>query len=535
MSHSRILIQAMSFKIHTDTAIFTNLNLVFSTQKTGLVGRNGIGKSTLIKLITGELSPSSGTIRIEGTIAYVPQSVHLVTNMTVAGLLGYQDKIQALHRIQHGSVDEHDYTIINDDWSIEERISQQLNALGLGELSMDQSMAMLSGGEVTRLLLAKAFLADADFLLFDEPTNHLDRTSRQQLYQAIKQWQKGLIVISHDRTLLNLMDEIIELTSLGASCYGGNYDAYQNQKDIEKLAKQLQLHDAKRLLKKTKTTIQSSHEKHEKKQSYGRKLRRSGSIDKMTANSKKGRSERSQSKMLIKEERLMNQAETQLQTAKEKIDISEEIHVDLPATKVPNGKIIVEIEDLCFSYPNSNNTIIQHLDLLIQGPQRIALVGNNGSGKTTLIKLLLKELQPQSGKIYIGTDYVRYLDQNTSLLKSDLSILANFLLLNPDANENDSYRCLAQFLFRNTQANKLVKNLSGGEKLRALLACVLMSKQPPQLLILDEPTNHLDLQSVNGIESALKNYQGAMIVISHDERFLKTIEITGFVYAPFKK
>ncbi len=533
MSQPQILINQVSFNLPTGIALFNELTLAFSKYKTGLVGRNGVGKSTLIKLILGELYPNSGSIQVGSKLAYVPQNLLVSPEMSVAGLLGYEEKMNALHRIAQGSIDESDFAILNEDWNIEERIQQQLVIFGLHAIPYHRQLHMLSGGEITRLLLAKAFLSDADFLLLDEPTNHLDSTARQQLCNAIQQWDRGLIVVSHDRALLNLMEEIVELTTLGASCYGGNYDVYAEQKAIEKSTKEQQLHDARKLVQKTKNTVQASREKHEQKQSYGCELRRNGSIDKMAANSKKSRSERTLRQLLIKEERLINQAETQLKSAKEKIEINEEIHIDLPKTFVPNGKVILDIERLNFSYPNARNLIIQNFDLKMQGPERIALLGDNGSGKTTLIKLILQASQTQDGKIYIGTNYVSYLDQNASFLNSDSSILENFLLLNPDVKENDAYRCLAQFLFRNISAHKLVKDLSGGEKLRALLACVLMSKQPPQLLILDEPTNHLDLHSIGSVESALKNYQGAMIVISHDQRFLENIGVTRYINAPF--
>lgn len=532
MTQPQILVNHISFHLPTGKAIFSDLMLTFSQYKTGLVGKNGIGKSTLIKLILGELSPDSGLIQIEGRLSFVPQNPALSEDTTVAGFLECEEKLNALHRITEGSVDEKDFIILNDEWDIEERVRKWLDAFGLSHIPYHRQVTMLSGGETTRLFLAKAFLSNADFLLLDEPTNHLDSLAREQLYRVIQKWQGGLIVVSHDRTLLNLMEEIVELTTLGANTYGGNYDDYAAQKEIEKAAHEQQLHDAKKLMHKTKNTIQASREKHEQKQSYGKELRRSGSIDKMAANSKKGRSERTQSKLLIKEERLINQAEIQLQSAKEKIEVNEEIQVDLPATKVPNGKVILDIEDLNFAYVLDKN-IIQNFSLKMQGPERMTFAGDNGSGKTTLVKLILNQLQPHSGKIYIGTEYVRYLDQKASLLNANLSILDNFLQLNPDAKENDAYRSLAQFLFRNVATLKMVKDLSGGEKLRALLACVLMSNHPPQLLILDEPTNHLDISSIKSIESALNHYQGAMIVISHDQTFLKNIGIKKIITAPF--
>ncbi len=523
MTQSQILIHQMSFQLNNGTALFNQLSIAFTGHKIGLVGRNGVGKSTLIKLIVGELKPHAGSIQVDGTIAYVPQNDSDPQHQSVAGLLGYEDKIRALHNIIEGSTEERDYALLNDDWAIEDRMQQMLSAFGLDYLPLQQSVNNLSGGEKTRLLLAKAFLSDADFLLLDEPTNHLDLSARAQLTQAIQQWKRGLIVISHDRALLNAMEEMVELSSLGAASYGGNYDDYAKQKAIEKSAREQQLIAAKKQSQKTQAAIQQTREKHERKQSYGRELKRSGSIDKLSANSKKGRSERTQSKMLIKEERLLSQAEMQLQTARERIENEELISVELPATRVPNGKVIMEIDNLHFAYPSTGSKIIDNFHLKVVGPERVALTGNNGSGKTTLVKLILKALMPCSGVINLGTTQVSYLDQHASLLKPNLSILENFLQLNPNANENDAYRSLAEFLFRNEAARKLVSELSGGEKLRALLACVLMSIVPPQLLILDEPTNHLDIHGLKSIESALKQYQGAMLVISHDQRFLENI------------
>jgi ATPase subunit of ABC transporter with duplicated ATPase domains len=442
---------------------FDNLNLTFLKQKTGLIGRNGCGKSTLLRLILGKVIPEAGKICVDGQLHYLPQQPDSVDNT-------------------------------------------------------------LSGGEITRLLLAKAFASQADFLLLDEPTNHLDQNGKQQLYKQIKNWHSGLIIAIHDRELLNVMDEIIELTQLGLFCYGGNYESYLLQKNNETASKIRQLDDAKKYLQKTKHTIQSSYEKHAHKQSYGRALRRNGSIDKMSANSKQGRSERSQAKMLIKNNRMIDSAKSQLISIREKIELTQEIHIALPNTYIPNGKIILEIANLNFSYSETSHKIIQNFNLIIQGPQRIALKGKNGSGKSTLLRLISGQLIPQSGSITLGTHKISYLDQQANQLNPTLSVLDNFLQFNPDATPTEAYFALAQFLFRNTAAQKMVGQLSGGEKLRALLACLLMSPHPPQLLLLDEPTNHLDLPSIQQIESALKHYQGAMIVISHDQAFLKNLE-----------
>lgn len=535
MSHPHILIHEMSFYLPSGKPLLNNLSVVFSSMKTGLVGKNGIGKSTLIKLINGEIQPNSGSIQLACHIAYVPQNPVILPDMTVASLLGAEEKINALHRIKQGSIDIHDYAIVNEDWDIEQRLTKQLGYFGLVSIELERKLMHLSGGELTRLLLTNAFYSEAEFILLDEPTNHLDASMRQQLYRAISEWPSGMMVISHDRELLNRMDEIIELNPSGFSHFGGNYDHYRKQKDYFLDAKEQELHDAKKLFRKTKHSIQSTKEKHEQRQAKGEELRRRNDQPKIMLDAMKNRSTASKGKMLTRHDRMLNQVEENLKSAKESHIIQEIISVELPKTKVPNGKVILAIENLAYFYPEAQSALIQDFNLRLQGAERIALSGNNGSGKTTLIKIIMKELKPTCGKIYIGTQYVSYLDQTASLLKPHLTLVENFMLMNIDATENHAYCALAQFLFKNTAAEQQAANLSGGEKLRALLACTLLSDHPPQLLILDEPTNHLDLESVESIESALKNYQGAMIVISHDHVFLQSIGIERTIYAPFTR
>ncbi len=506
MQHSQFQILVNQLSYGNDKPLFQSLSLAFGNEKTGLIGRNGVGKSTLLKLLMGEITAESGSIQITGTVAYCPQQMNIPASTTVADLLEIQNELGTIRRY--------------------------LNVFGLKHIDLYQSAADLSGGERTRLLLAKVFSSNADFLVLDEPTNNLDITARELLYDAVSRWNKGLLIVSHDRTLLNLMDRTIELTSLGADIYGGNYDHYEEQKLLRRDATQRELSDAKKALNKTRTSAQATRERGEQKRSQGRKLFLTGKIDKLFARAQQGRSERTHGRSTRQAENQINDAQQKVTAARAKIEVHEDIIVDLPATHVPNGKIIVDLEHVYFS-PKNKCTIINNFSLCMTGPERIALIGANGSGKTTLVKLILGELTATTGKIFIGTEHISYLDQQAKTLNPELSIAANFLRLNPEAKPIDAHAALAKFLFRNTAAHKLVKNLSGGEKLRAELACALMAKHPPQLLILDEPTNHLDLASIAGIESALKNYQGAMIVISHDMRFLENIDVSKFVRAPF--
>lgn len=543
MTQPQILIQEMSFNLPNGKALFNQLNIAFSKQKIGLIGNNGTGKSTLIKLIAGELQPSLGSIQIEGRICYIQQSSHYPIGFTVADLLGHADKLNALYRIEQGSTDLNDFTLLNDDWLVKEKLRDELAKFALGALKLDSKINTLSGGELTRLLLTKAFSSDSDFLLLDEPSNHLDQYARTNLHQAILNWERGLIVVSHDRNLLNLMDEIVEISSLGVSSYGGNYDFYKKQKDCINAANQDQLSEAKNALKKTKQSIQLTKEKHEQRQANGKELRKRGDQPKVLLDAMENRSTRSLGSLSIRHNSMLQSAQDKLRAARENIEIADEIHISLSETHVPNGKLILNIANVSFSYLESSEKIIKNFDLTIQGPERIAISGSNGSGKSTLIKLIMNarlpnnhrdlQLIPSQGEINIGTDRINYLDQNANQLNPELSLLDNFLSLNCDANENEAYQALAQFAFKNTSALKKVRHLSGGEKLRALLACILKSSQPPQLLILDEPTNHLDLNSMISIESVLKEYQGAMIVISHDAIFLDKIGIKKIIQAPF--
>ncbi|EKE01632.1 MAG: hypothetical protein ACD_21C00087G0004 [uncultured bacterium] len=534
MQHSaRIIIQDLSYKTPDNKSIFEGLTLTFGAGKTAIVGRNGSGKTTLIKLITGELSPIFGSIKTNGTVAVCPQNINALTQGNIADVFNATAKLNALEKIVAGSVDEKDFVALNDDWNIQKRIQEQLKAFGLEKLHLKQQVGALSGGEITRLLLAKTFATNANFLILDEPTNNLDITAKQLLYEQVKRWEKNLIIISHDRKLLELVQQIVEISPMGIKSYGGNYHDYLEQKNSEQTAKERQLADAKKELQKTKQSIQITRERRAQRESQGVHVKKSGSQAPIILDGIRQRATRTQGKLATREGLMLTKAQKTLVAAKENVEISEEINFALPNTRVPNGKVVVCLEQVGFSYSNSKESVVDRFNLTIIGPERIAIVGDNGSGKTTLVKLIMGELVPVSGNITQGVENIRYLDQQASLLDPQLSVLNNFKVFNPQMKETEARFCLASFLFRDRDALKLVTDLSGGEKTRALLACVLMASQPPQLLILDEPTNHLDLPSISAIENALNCYQGALIVISHDEVFTNNIGITKIIQSPF--
>ncbi len=522
-----ITIQQLSYSNSDEKQIFHDLDLILPARKIGLVGANGIGKSTLLKLITKEITPNSGNLSV-AKVAYVPQDHSSYLYLSVASVLGIETKLAALQRINNGSIDIHDFDMVGEDWNLVETTKLLLQKFGCNKVDLNAMLRTLSGGEITKILLAKTFQADADWMILDEPTNNLDLRGRRLLYDAVQESTKAMLIVSHDRELLNLMEQIVELTPKDVKIYGGNYDFFVTQKQIANNAAEQQLANAKKQLRKTQQTIQTTKEKQQQKTAYGKTIRRSKSQAKVILDSMKERSGKTQKKLNVQQTRLAETVGNNMQQAKDAIEVSNEINIKLPKTFVPANKMILELEHVDFGY-DTNNLIIKDFNLIIQGPERIAISGDNGSGKTTLLQLMAGKLNPQRGKINVGVQNISYLDQHASGLNPALTVLDNFRLMHPDVTENNVRYFLAQFLFRAQYALKLVKNLSGGEKLRALLACVLFAESPPQLLLLDEPTNHLDLASIASIESALQCYQGAIVVASHDTRFLEHINITRMI------
>lgn len=522
-----IQITDLSYKLPQGRTLFKELSFGLGLQRTGFIGNNGIGKTTLCKIIANLLPPTTGKVHLNANISYLDQNPKIPANSTVADMLNASEKLRALNRIYSYQNTEEDLEVLGEDWNIKERLIKTLEHMGLTHLSFERKLSTLSGGELTRLRLAKALYEEVDYLILDEPTNNLDKSAREKLYQFIQYWKKGLLVISHDRTLLNLLDQIIELTPKGLSFYGGNYDYYKNKKEEEQNTIEAQYLQAKRELKQTDNEIKLRREKKHQHDKKAHKKSVKAGISKLERNGAKEKASKTQGKIKIQAERQLSEAQTRKDKAWKKVEIVENIEPNLDHTKIPKGKEILRIKELSFSYPN-RFSLLQSVNLSLVGPERLAIIGPNGSGKSTLIQLILNKLTPCYGEIKLGTEKIAYLDQNVENLDHNKSLYENFILHNSTYSENDTRYILAKFLFRGNEAFKKIINLSGGEKIRAGLACALMSETPPQLIILDEPTNHLDISSIEKIEAMLKNYQGAIIVTSHDESFLKNISINKY-------
>ncbi|MCB1827611.1 MAG: ABC-F family ATP-binding cassette domain-containing protein, partial [Coxiellaceae bacterium] len=359
-------------------------------------------------------------------------------------------------------------------------------------------------------------------------TNNLDRSSRAALHHEISQYKGCLLLASHDRELLRLMDHIVELTPKGLDSYGGNFDFYLEQKAIMENAEQQQLHSTMERLQQAKRQQQQRVEKHQKNVSKGKRVKKAmiaakGRVDRIELNSKKGRSEKTQRRIGLEASKKQTVLNTQLREIKDNMIFTDELVITMSATRVAKSKQVLQCSDVSFGY--GDKVLFKEVNLTLQGPERVAIIGDNGTGKTTLFKLVTQQLTPDTGDIQVGVERIHYCDQHAQSLQHELTVLDNFMLHNPDITEAQAYSILAQFLFRKQMLFTPISALSGGEKIRAQLACVLMSPKAPQLLLLDEPTNHIDLASLAVIESALRSYQGALLVISHDHSFLENIAI----------
>ena len=502
--------------------LFENLTLSIGAERIGLVGRNGVGKSSLLALLAGLRSPASGAVVRAGTVAMLDQTPDLATDNRLIALLGVAPAWDRLNRIEAGQGDEADLS--EADWDLPGRIAQALADVGLGELDPERPARSLSGGQATRAGLARLLIAAPDVLLLDEPTNNLDADARALVARVLGRWKGGAVVVSHDRALLRGMDRILELSSLGARSYGGGYDLYVARKAEEAAAAERDLDQAERETRRVAREAQVARERKDRRDAAGKRMAAKGGTPKILLGAMAQRAELSGAREGKLAQRLAADAASAKAEAETRVERLKTLAFDLPPSGLPAGRTVLAFEAVSLTWPDGA-TALRDLSFQIIGPERVAAVGPNGSGKTTLIRLATGDLTPTAGEVRRGVT-AALLDQRAALLDDDQTLLENFRRLNPGASVNDAHAALARFLFRNAAAQQVAGTLSGGERLRAALACVLCAAVPPQLLILDEPTNHLDLASIAAIEAALAGYDGALLVVSHDEDFLAALGAT---------
>ncbi|MBY6266099.1 ABC-F family ATP-binding cassette domain-containing protein [Azospirillum sp. 412522] len=501
-------------------SVLTGIDLNFGQERTGLVGRNGVGKSTLLKLIAGELRPLAGSVRVTGTLGLLKQTVQPGEQETVADLFGVTGALTLLLRAEAGAASAEE--LADADWTLAERITAALARVGL-DADPETRLAELSGGQRTRASLAAAVFAAPDFLLLDEPTNNLDRSGREAVIALLAGWRAGAIVVSHDRELLDRMDAIVELTSLGVTRYGGNWTRYRQCKATELEAAQQDLAHAEKQAEEVRRKAQRAAERQDRRDAAGSRKAAQGDMPRILLGARKSNAEASRGASAKLADRQRAEAEMALTSARSRIETLQDFSVALPPTGLPANRTVLRLDDVTAGH-HPDHPIIRDLSFAMDGPERVAIVGPNGSGKTTLLTLIAGGLAPIRGTVSVAVDFAM-LDQSVGVLAPALSILDNFKRLNSGATDNACRAALARFLFRADAALQQVGTLSGGQMLRAGLACVLGGPRPPALLILDEPTNHLDIHSVEAIEAGLRAYDGAILLVSHDKTFIANIGI----------
>ena len=519
-----IIIKDLSY-IHTDKEVlFSNLNLIINSgEKTALTGNNGCGKSTLMRILAGEASPGTGSVHCSGHLYYVPQHFGQYDGRTVAQVLGIDRKLTALHAILNGDTAEEHFARLDNDWNIEERTQAVLHAWHLNGISLLRPLEGLSGGEKTRLFLAGMELKEPDTLLLDEPTNHLDTAGRKRLYDFVHRTSATVLVISHDRTLLNLLPAICELSRNGLACYGGNYDFYKEQKEVHRNALQQQLEEKEKALRLARKTAREMEERKARQNTRGEKASIKKGIPRILLGGLKNHAENSSSKLSNVHAEKTDKIQQEITNLKGSLPQTNKLKTDFNASALHIGKILVTAQNINFHYPDSNTNLwTVPLSFQLRSGNRFCIKGDNGSGKTTLLKLITGELTPTGGTIERADFTYIYLDQEYSLIQNEYTVSEQAEAFNlRHLPEHETKTILNRYLFPQDVWNKPCSKLSGGEKMRLAFCCLMIADNTPDLFILDEPTNNLDIESIEIITATIRNYQGTVLAVSHDRDFLK--------------
>lgn len=498
------------------------LNTTFPPQHTGLVGRNGSGKSVLLRVLAGIHPPDTGQVLRQGAIAYVAQNLAPDAGATLADVAGLGPVLGAFTRMAQGEPHPADFDLLDGQWDIPARLEQALANAGLGHLGASHPAHTLSGGELTRAALVGAFLSGADVLVLDEPTNHLDQNARQWLMAQLRAWPGAAIIASHDRALLDTMAHTVAVGSNGLRTYGGNFTLYQAQRLAEAHAAQAALDHARTERKTTEQALRQQHDDQQRHTARNTTAARSANLAPIHKGQLKRNAQVTAGRVHQRQEDSRAQRNEAVRQAAARVEPNAAVALMLPATPVPSARRVLTLEQVVLPFTPGEPP----LDLALDGPVRVGVSGPNGCGKTRLLKVMAGQLAPASGHLRRGVA-TAWLDQLAQgLLPPEVSVLERLQTLHTPLQEGVLRSHLALLGLGAAQVQTPAQQLSGGERLKAALACALWGQEPAQLLLLDEPTNHLDMDAVSAFEQALAAYPGALVVASHDTRFLAALRLT---------
>lgn len=525
-----IVASGISYRHPNHKSLFENLFLSVSQgDKMSLIGPNGAGKSTLLQLLAGRLAPAAGSIVLSSRPYFIPQQV-APDGRSVAELMGVAEKLHALRAIYAGSVAAADFKTLGDDWSIEERCRTALDGWGLHRVAPDTPASSLSGGERTKAMLAGWDLHAPEIVLLDEPTNHLDRTTRTKLYDRIERTRATLVAVSHDRTLLNLLPTTCELTAGGIRLYGGNYDFYRAQREAEEQTLTERIEAQRTALRTACRQAQEVRQRQERHAAQGKRNKSKTSLARIVANARGAEAENSAARMQKRHGAIIADTRQRLAELRGKQVRHGELKIDFDDAALHAGKRLIRAEGVNFAYGDEPPLWPRPIDLEIRSGERVHLAGDNGSGKTTLVRLLLGELAPTAGLVERAGFTAVYLDQEYKAIDTPLPVLETARRHNAHAlSDHELKTRLDRALFPHETWDKPCRVLSGGERMRLMLCCMMLSGSVPDLMVLDEPTNNLDLESLAILTETIRNYRGTLLVVSHDDRFVREIGATRSV------
>lgn len=532
-THPAVVLDRLTFSWPDGTTPLRDVSGAFGAGRTGLVGRNGSGKSTLLALIAGSLTPASGTLVATGDVDLLPQRLTLETHRRVADVLGVGAALDAVRAITAGDVDPRHFDAVGDDWDVEARASAALDEASLPPGALERRVGELSGGEAVLVALVGVRLRGRPIALLDEPTNNLDREARGRVYELVRHWRGTLIVVSHDTALLELMDDTAELYADTLSTFGGPYSQWRAALDAEQAAARQAETAARQVVRREKRDRIHQEQVLSAGAAMGRKAQVEKRVPRIVANARMRTAQESAGRLRIEAAGKEADARTALDVAERRVRDDDTVKIDLPDPAVGSGRRLAVFET-------------DQRAWVLQGPERVALIGPNGAGKTTLLQQLVGGTAHNSGDPRVAelhaaaptpfrlscahatahTDRIGYLSQRVDGLDDTASPLENLRRAAPGIGDVELRNRLARFLLRGDTVLRPVAALSGGERFRLALACLLMADPPPQLLVLDEPTNNLDIDTVDQLVGALAAYRGGVLVVSHDDAFLRRLHLS---------